>query len=112
MIFGGSEDDCFKCQHKTHLREVCATGNTIPKFLRWSSTPITFDRGDQSPSVTRSGSYSLIVDPIIGNNHLTKVLMDGGSSLNILYVETLDAMGISLSSSVPPFSPSSVSSRA
>jgi hypothetical protein len=25
---------------------------------------------------------------------LTKVLMDGGSGLNIMYVETLDAMGI------------------
>jgi hypothetical protein len=26
---------------------------------------------------------------------LTKVLMDGGSGLNIMYTETLDAMGIS-----------------
>ena len=25
---------------------------------------------------------------------LTKVLMDGGSGLNIMYVETLDAMGV------------------
>jgi hypothetical protein len=35
-----------------------------------------------------------MVDPIIGPKHLTKVLMDGGSSLNIMYTETLDAMGI------------------
>ena len=35
-----------------------------------------------------------MVDPIIGMKHLTKVLMDGGSSLNILYAKTLDAMGI------------------
>ena len=35
-----------------------------------------------------------MVDPIIGMKRLTKVLMDGGSGLNVLYVDTLDAMGI------------------
>jgi len=35
-----------------------------------------------------------VVDPIIGMKQLTKVLMDGGSGLNIMYTETLDAMGI------------------
>ncbi|XP_066323820.1 uncharacterized protein [Miscanthus floridulus] len=35
-----------------------------------------------------------MIDPIIGMKRLTKVLMDGGSSLNIMYAETLDAMGI------------------
>jgi len=35
-----------------------------------------------------------MVDPIIGMKWLTKVLMDGGSGLNIMYAETLDAMGI------------------
>ena len=33
-----------------------------------------------------------MVDLIIGMKRLTKVLMDGGSGLNILYVDTLDAM--------------------
>ena len=35
-----------------------------------------------------------MVDPIVGTKRLTKVLMDGGSDLNIMYAETLDAMGI------------------
>ena len=35
-----------------------------------------------------------MVDPIIGMKWLTKVLLDGGSGLNIMYAETLDAMGI------------------
>jgi hypothetical protein len=38
-----------------------------------------------------------VVDPIIDTKRLTKVLMDGGSGLNIMYAETLDAMGISRS---------------
>ena len=35
-----------------------------------------------------------MIDPIIGTKRLTKVLMDGGSGLNIMYAEMLDAMGI------------------
>ena len=42
----------------------------------------------------RPGRYLLVVDPIICKKRLTKVLMDGGSGLNILYVDTLDAMRI------------------
>ena len=43
----------------------------------------------------RPGRYSLVVDPIIDTKRLSKVLMDGGSGLNIIYIDTLDAMGIS-----------------
>ena len=39
----------------------------------------------------------MIIDPIIAETRLTKVLMDGGSSLNILYAETLALMGMSMS---------------
>jgi hypothetical protein len=35
-----------------------------------------------------------VVDPINGTKHLTKVLMDAGSHLNIMYAKTLDAIGI------------------
>ena len=35
-----------------------------------------------------------MVHSIIGTKRLTKALMDGGSSLNTMYAETLDAMGI------------------
>jgi hypothetical protein len=35
-----------------------------------------------------------MVDPTIDKKRLTKVLMDRGSGLNIMYAETLDAMGI------------------
>ena len=42
----------------------------------------------------RPGCYPLVVDPIIHKKRLTKVLMAGGSNLNILYIDTLDAMRI------------------
>ena len=34
-----------------------------------------------------------MVDPIIGMKRLTKVLMDRGSGLNIMYAKTLNEMG-------------------
>jgi hypothetical protein len=55
---------------------------------------ITFDRGDHPDYVPNPGVYPLIVDPIIANTRLTKVLMDGGSSLNIIYAQTLDLLGV------------------
>jgi hypothetical protein len=55
---------------------------------------ITFDRDDHLDYVPNPRVYPLIVDPIIANTCLTKVLMDGGSSLNIIYTHTLDLLGI------------------
>ena len=40
------------------------------------------------------GKYPLVVDPVISNVRLTKVLMDGGSNLNIIYAETLSLLQI------------------
>jgi hypothetical protein len=68
-----------------------------PVYLDWSDKPITFDQGDHPDYVPSPGRYPLVVDPIIGNARLTKVLMDGGSSLNIIYAETLGLLGIDLS---------------
>jgi hypothetical protein len=47
--------------------------------------------------VLSPGKSPLVVDPVIGNVRLTKVLMDGGNSLNIIYAETLGLLQIDLS---------------
>jgi hypothetical protein len=56
--------------------------------------------------VPSPGKYPLVVDPVVGNVRLTKVLMDGGSCLNIIYAETLKLLHVDLSSvraGVAPF---------
>lgn len=65
-----------------------------PKFNPWSSCPITFNRRDHPTSIRHGDSAALVLDPIIDGFHLTRLLMDGGSSLNLLYQDTVRKMGI------------------
>jgi hypothetical protein len=46
-----------------------------------------------------------VVDPVIGNARFSKVLMDGGNSLNILYTRTLRLLGIGLDQLRPSTTP-------
>ena len=94
MIFGGSDAIWSKHQHMVCYREACAVETAVLAFLSWSESLIAFDQRDHPSHVTRPGRYPLIVDPIVRKKRLTKVLMDGGSGLNILYIDTLDAMFI------------------
>jgi hypothetical protein len=66
----------------------------VPCFLDWSEMAITFDCDDHPDYIPNPGVYPLVVDPVIANTRLTKVLMDGGSSLNIIYARTLDLLGV------------------
>ena len=83
-----------KRKHKRAFRDIYAMEPVAPKFNPWSSCPITFDRRDHSTSIRHGGSAALVLDPIIDGFHLTRVLMDGGSSLNLLYHDTVRKMGI------------------
>ena len=94
MIFGGSNAIWTKLQHKVRYREACAAETAIPSFLSWLESLITFDQRDHPSYITRLGCYPLVVDPIVCKKRLTKVLMDRDSGLNILYIDTLDAMRI------------------
>jgi hypothetical protein len=97
MIYGGQVANALARHRKQERREVCSVKVAAPVYLDWSDKPITFDQGDHPDCVPSPGKYPLIVDPVIGNARLTKVLMDGGSSLNIIYAETLGLLGIDLS---------------
>jgi hypothetical protein len=46
-----------------------------------------------------------VVDSVIGNAWFSKVLIDGGSSLNILYAHTLRLLGIGLDQLWPSTTP-------
>ena len=53
-----------------------------------------WSREDHPPRVDNPGHLALVVAPRVGGYKFTKVLMDGGSSINILYYETFRRMGL------------------
>jgi hypothetical protein len=98
MIYGGHVANASARHRKQERREVCSVKVAAQVYIDWSDKPITFDQGDHTDRVPSPGKYPLVVDPVIGNVRLTKDLMDGGSSLNIIYAEALGLLQIDLSS--------------
>jgi hypothetical protein len=105
LIFGGPIVDVSNSQRKRERHEVLAAEKAPLSFLDWSEDAITFNREDHPNRIPNPGQYPLVVDPIIGNTRFSKVLMDGGSSLNILYVHTLRLLGIGLDQLRPSTTP-------
>jgi hypothetical protein len=70
---------------------------TTPEYLRWTKVPSTFDRGEHPDSIPKPGQYPLIVCPIVKDVKLNRVLVDGRSSHNLLFVKTFNQMGLSRS---------------
>jgi hypothetical protein len=92
-------------QHKRERHEVLVAEKAPPSFLDWSEDAITFSREDHLKCIPNLGQYPQVVDPVIGNARFSKVLMDGGSSLNILYAHTLRLLGIGLDQLRPSTTP-------
>jgi hypothetical protein len=65
---------------------------TVPTPLRWSEVPITFSRADQWTTFSKPRRFPLILKPVLTGSRLNKVLIDGGSGLNILFTKTLKKM--------------------
>ena len=60
----------------------------------WSNTAITFSASDEPQFQTVRAPAALVLSRIVDGFRLTKVLMDGGSGLNLIYEETLNKMEI------------------
>ena len=74
---------------------------TDPKYLDWSEHPITFSRADQWADIPYPGRFPLVLDSTIRNVRFKKVLIDGGSALNILFAGALTELGLTKDDLVP-----------
>jgi hypothetical protein len=105
MIFGESPARLSRRCKKLIRREVMNADVTTPSYLKWLEVPTTFDRKDHPDTVPQPGSYPLVVAPLFKSRRIHKVLMDEGSGINVLYVSTLDEMGIPQSALRPSMTP-------
>jgi hypothetical protein len=93
VLFGGLPT---KRSQKATGREVLNIELAVLAPLRWSEVPITFSRADQWTSFSEPGRFSLILKPVVAGSRLNKVLIDGGSELNVLFTKTLKKMKLDI----------------
>ncbi|KAK1665639.1 hypothetical protein QYE76_053798 [Lolium multiflorum] len=78
--------------------EVNAVMPAVPKYMLWSDQEITWSFKDHPKIMPNPGGYALVVDPIMKGPEtrvkFSKVLIDNGSSINIMYKHTMRTLGI------------------
>jgi hypothetical protein len=92
FIIGGRQTTKSNRQNRSNAREIGHVKTETPRPLWWAEFPITFSRKDHWVNIPDPGTYPLDVNPIVDEAFLPKTLIDGGSSLNIIFTETLRKM--------------------
>jgi hypothetical protein len=93
VLFGGLPT---KRSQKATQREVLNIEPAVLTPLRWSEVPITFSRMDQWTSFSEPGRFPLVLKPVVAGSRLNKVIIDGGSGLNVLFTMTLKKMKLDI----------------
>lgn len=84
---------------KTNTRQVNMTVQTPPKrpeYLKGYDQVIAFTKEDHPPRVPRPGHSALVLHAQIDGYNMSRVFMDGGSGINIIYADTLRRMNKNL----------------
>jgi hypothetical protein len=96
IIFGGHGAQENMRQQKLNDRHVLVATTSAPAPYWWSEHAITFSRADQWINFDHPGKYPLLVDPVIREIWVKKVLVDGGSGINVTFLRTLQALGVAI----------------
>jgi hypothetical protein len=102
IIFRGDRDFGSRREQKLLLREIMSVEPAALRPLRWSEVPISFSHDDQWTSFSEPSKFPLVLDPVVAEVRLTKVLIDGGSGLNLIYTSTLRKMGLDFTDMLVP----------
>jgi hypothetical protein len=76
-----------------------------PKYQNWSHRAITFNKADQWAKILEPGHFPLVLDPVIKNVQFEKVLIDGGSALDLLFRNALTELGLKPEDLKPYYAP-------
>jgi hypothetical protein len=69
---------------------------SVPEYINWPDQSILFRRADHPMAVPRPGHAPLVLEAQISGFNVSKVFMDGGSGLNLLFASTMKAMDITV----------------
>ena len=72
-----------------------------PSYHPWFKVPITFSRADQWADIPYTGRFPLVLDAIVQKVLFRKVLVDGGSALNLLFAGALKELGFGITDLTP-----------
>jgi hypothetical protein len=97
VIFGGNGDFPSKHAQKLTVREILSIEPATQKPLRYSKVLISFSMDDQWASFSESKKFPLVLDPIMADSQLTRVLINVRSGLNLLFVSTPKKMVLDIS---------------
>ncbi|XP_074374340.1 uncharacterized protein LOC141714737 [Apium graveolens] len=79
--------------HKSYAREVCNVNPQCPKRYKPSpSLVLSFSDEDYASNIIRGHQDALVITAKIGTNTVKKILVDNGSSVDILYYHALARM--------------------
>jgi hypothetical protein len=80
--------------------EVNAVMPAEPQFMHWSEAAITWGCEDHPRLMPSPREYALVLDPVICSDthtcRFSRMLIDGGISINLLYRSSLEKLGIPL----------------
>jgi hypothetical protein len=96
-MYGGPDSYESMRKQKITASEVMVVSCATPEYLKWSEIPITFDQSDHPYFIPKPGRYPLIINPIVKDVKLNRVLITGGSYLSIIFLKTFDHMLLSRS---------------
>jgi hypothetical protein len=91
-IYGGLAPHESRRKLKLTGRAVNSVGVAVLEYLHWSQSLITFDWIVHPDSIAKPGRFPLIIDPLLRTTWLTKAHMDGGSGLNLMYLDTFEGL--------------------
>ena len=104
-IFGGLASTKSRREQKLTAHRVLAvnTEDTAanPSYRPWFDVPITFSRANQWVDIPYTGRFLLVLDATVQKELFRKVLVDGGSALNLLFAGALKELGLGITDLTP-----------
>lgn len=83
---------------KRREMEVNTVMPSVPKFMYWSEQEITWSKEDHPRVMPNPGVYALVIDRIftgpLSNVKFSRVLVDNGNIINIMYKDTMHKLGV------------------